>query len=221
MRAAAATLTVLHRASTYGRSSVAPGLQCEGMTLGGLERAERQHDDVRPVRLHLHVRLLGLVADRQAGGELGAEPRRRPRGRSRRRRQRRACAGDRRASGDACAAVFWLLPTAAPTQRRSARREQRTARACAGHARAGGVPRLLHFSDGHAAFLLPRQVARPGSLALASLPVARPKLNASGTGASRVGLSAALPPHPDPIDSLRPRERPAPDVETRPRARMR
>ncbi len=45
------------------------------MTLGGLERSERQHDDVRLVRLHLHVRLLGLVADRQSRGEPGAEPR--------------------------------------------------------------------------------------------------------------------------------------------------
>ncbi len=44
------------------------------MALGGLERAERENDDVRPVRLHLHMRLLGPVADRQAGGEVGAEP---------------------------------------------------------------------------------------------------------------------------------------------------
>jgi hypothetical protein len=80
------------------------------MTLGGLERAERQHDDVRLVRLHLHVRLLGLVADRESGGEHGAEPRR-----------DRAAAlvvvGDNERAqgiegraGTHVRAVFWLLP---------------------------------------------------------------------------------------------------------------
>jgi len=83
--------------------------------------------------------------------------------------------------------------------RKASRRDQRTPRAGAGHARAGRAPRLLHFCDGHAAIHRFRQVVRPGSLALASLPVARPKLNASGIDASRVDLlgGAAAGPSPD------------------------
>ena len=51
----------------------ARGLQRERMALDCLQRGEGEDDDVRPVRLHVHMRLLGLVADGQAGGELGAE----------------------------------------------------------------------------------------------------------------------------------------------------
>jgi len=50
-------------------------LQRERVAFDRLQRCEGEDDDVRSVRLDVNVRLLGLVADGQAGRELGAEAR--------------------------------------------------------------------------------------------------------------------------------------------------
>jgi hypothetical protein len=57
---------------------------------------------------------------------------------------------------------------------------------------AAPMPPLLHFCDGHAVFVA-RQVARPGSLALASLDDPRAALTAPPAPAPRAALAESRP----------------------------